>query len=158
MAPWVSEKLAILLSTRPAASPASMRSVSRSSLRPPLGRTTQMAPLGSIHFLTSLSLRRSANVLAPMKTRSHFDRGPPITTSVVRSRTCLMKPASGRLTIATFEPGFTPSLSSSGLVEYCSALARFVTIASAADCAKDDHADEPCRVRAGDGEHDHRDG
>src|SRR5207237_8625988 len=43
IAPWVSEKLAILLSTRPASSPAWMTSVSRSSLRPPLGRTTHTA-------------------------------------------------------------------------------------------------------------------
>src|SRR2546428_1598176 len=48
IAPWASEKLAILLSTSPGARPASIRSVSRSGLRPPLFRTTQMAPLGSI--------------------------------------------------------------------------------------------------------------
>src|SRR6266849_2918919 len=128
-----------------------MRSVSRSSLRPPLGRTTQMAPLGSIHFLTSLSLRRSANVLAPMKTRSHFDRGLPITTSVVRSRTCLMKPASSRSTTATYEPGFTPSLSSSGRVDG-SSLLRFASIAPAPNRSENDHPDQPTGVRAGDGD------
>src|SRR5437879_11417779 len=54
IAPWVSEKLTILLSTRPAARPASIRSVSRRAARGPLARTTQMAPLGSIQLLMSV--------------------------------------------------------------------------------------------------------
>src|SRR5216683_86541 len=158
MAPWVSEKLAILLSTRPAARPASMTSVSRSALRPPLGRMTQMAPLGSIQVLSSSSFLRPAASSAPTKTRSTFDRGLPVTMSEVRSFSSLMKPTSSRLTIAIFEPGFTPSLSSSGRVDSKSALWRFVTIASATDRTKDHHTNQPCRIRARDGEHDHRDG
>src|SRR4029077_405172 len=79
IAPWVSEKLAILLSTSPAAGPASITSVSLISDRPPFGRTTQMAPFGSIHFLTSSSRFKSRSRLAPMKTRSLGVRGRPRT-------------------------------------------------------------------------------
>src|SRR5437667_8390644 len=71
IAPCESEKLAILLSTRPASSPAWMTSVSRSSLRPPLGRTTHTAPFGSIHDFTWLMRRRSVRVSADRNTRSH---------------------------------------------------------------------------------------
>src|SRR4051812_49167667 len=53
MAPCESEKLAILLSTRPASSPAWIKSVSFSGLSGPFGRMTQMAPLGSIHVFSS---------------------------------------------------------------------------------------------------------
>src|ERR1700674_3736940 len=81
IAPSVSEKLAILLSTRPAASPAAMTSVSLIAARPPLGRTTQIAPFGSIHFLTSFNRRRSAASRAPMNTRSTGVRGRPRTMS-----------------------------------------------------------------------------
>src|SRR5438034_4752148 len=77
MAPWVSEKLAILLSTSPAARPASITSVSRSSARPPFGRTTQIAPFGSIHALRSRIPSRSVGCSAPKKTRSHGDDGLP---------------------------------------------------------------------------------
>src|SRR3989442_12055845 len=136
---------------RPAASPASIRSVSRNSLRPPFGRTTQTAPLGSIHFLASSSLRSSEKVLAPRNTRSTFERGLPMTMSAVRSRTSFTKAGSSRLTTATLEPGLTPSLSSSGRVEYKSALLRFLTIA-AADRAVDDHSHEPSSVRTRNGE------
>src|SRR5260370_35074753 len=69
-----------------------------------------------------------------------------------------MKPPSSKLTIAIFDPGFTPSLSSSGRFDSKSALARFVTIASATDRTKDDHTHQPRRVCPRDGEHDHRDG
>src|SRR2546429_10018062 len=75
IAPCVSEKLAILLSTRPAASPASMRSVSRNALRPPFARTTQIAPLGSIHDFTSFSRSRSRVSFAARKTMSQGVRG-----------------------------------------------------------------------------------
>src|ERR1700674_3760057 len=117
IAPCVSEKLAILLSTRPAASPAAMTSVSRISERPPFGRTTQIAPFGSIQPLTSLMRLRSFSSHAPMKTRSTGSRGRPLTTSEVRPRSRATKPASSRSTIATLEPGLTPSLSSRGRVE-----------------------------------------
>src|ERR1700674_417523 len=117
IAPCVSEKLAILLSTRPAASPASMTSVSRISERPPFGRPPQMEPFGSIQPLTSLMRLRSFTRLAPMKTRSTGSRGRPLTTSEVRPRSRATKPASSRSTIATLEPGLTPSLSSRGRVE-----------------------------------------
>src|SRR5260370_29390660 len=80
IAPCVSEKLAILLSTRPAARVASMTSVSRISGRPPFGRTTRIAPFGSIQRLTSLMRSRSASLLPPMKTRSTGPRGRPFTT------------------------------------------------------------------------------
>src|SRR5438132_4339818 len=155
MAPWVSEKLAILLSTSPAASPASMRSVSRRAPRPPLRRTTQTAPLGSIHSLTSRSRSRSAASSAPMKTRSTFDRGLRVTMFEVRSLTRLLKPGSSRLTIATFEPGFTPSLSSSGRVETASGLTRLAAIATS-NRAEDDDPDQPCRISARQRQHHDR--
>src|SRR5258708_15112708 len=60
MAPWVSEKLAIFLSTSPPARPAPMTPVSRRPLRPPFRRTTQMAPLGSIQAFSSSSLLKPA--------------------------------------------------------------------------------------------------
>src|SRR2546429_4809137 len=116
IAPCVSEKLAILLSTRPAASPASMRSVSLRGLRPPFGRTTQIAPLGSIHDLTCTRRSRSRLSLAPMKTRSHGPFGLPTTISEVRSRNSFTNEASPMWTSATLAPGLTPSLSRSGLV------------------------------------------
>ena len=59
-----------------------------------------------------------------------------------------MNAGSSRLTIATFEPGFTPSLSSSGRVDGVSGLRRFVTIASAPYRSKDDHAHQPRRIGA----------
>src|SRR2546427_9326297 len=122
IAPCVSEKLAILLSTRPAARPASMRSVSRSGLRPPLGRITQMAPLGSIQVFASFSFSRSRASRAPMKTMSHGVRGLPRTMSDVRDRSSFMNGSSKTPTTANFAPGFTPSLSSSGLVDATSGL------------------------------------
>src|SRR6266487_6062882 len=100
IAPCVSEKLAILLSTRPAARPASMRSVSRRSLRPPFGRMTQIAPFGSIQVLTSFRPSRSRLSVAAMNTRSQRVRGRPSSMS----------------TSAILAPGLTPSLSRSGLV------------------------------------------
>src|SRR6202521_4376114 len=117
IAPCVSEKLAILLSTKPAASPASMTSVSRISERLPFGRTTQMAPLGSIQDLTSLMRFKSRSSRAPMKTRSQSLRGRPWTISGVRARSCAKNPGSSRSTIATLEPGLTPRLPTRGRVE-----------------------------------------
>src|SRR5450759_593132 len=122
IAPWVSEKLAILLSTSPAARPASMTSVSRISERPPFGRTTQIAPFGSIHFLTSFSRFKSRSSLAPMNTRSLGVRERPWAMLDVRSRSRCSNAGSSRSTIATFEPGLTPSLSSSGRVDATSGL------------------------------------
>src|SRR5712664_847325 len=84
IAPCVSEKLAILLSTRPASSPAWMTSVSRSSLRPPFGRMTHTAPFGSIHDFTLLMRSRSARVSADRNTRSHRPFGRPRVMSEVR--------------------------------------------------------------------------
>src|SRR2546429_3251363 len=126
IAPCVSEKLAILLSTRPAASPASMRSVSLSGPRPPLTRTTQTAPLGSIQVFTSFNFSRSRISFAPRKTMSHGNSGLPRTMSDVRERRSLTNAGSSRLTTATFAPGFTPSLSSSGLVDATSGLSLFL--------------------------------
>src|SRR2546427_8224695 len=155
MAPGVCEKLAILLSASPAASPGSMRSVSRRAPRPPLRRTTQTAPLGSIHSLTSRRRARSAASSLPMKTRSTFERGLRVTTSAVRSLICLLKAGSSRLTIATFDPGLTPNLSSNGRVETSSGLARLAAIAPS-NRAENDDADQPCRIRARQRQHHDR--
>src|SRR5205809_1823614 len=141
MAPWVSEKLAILLSTSPAARPASIRSVSRSGLPAPFARTTQIAPFGSIQVLSSRSRARSRRSFAPRKTRSHGVRGLPLTTSRVRPRRSFMKEGSSRSTTATFDPGLTPSLSRSGFV------------VSATHRSEDDHAQQPSGIRA----RDHKD-
>src|SRR4029077_11392907 len=136
MAPCVSEKLAILLSTNPAASPASIRSVSRRGLPGPFRRTTQIAPLGSIHSLACRSRSRSALSSAPKITMSHTRRGFPSATSRVRPRSCFTKEASSMSITATREPGLTPSLSRSGFV------------VSATDRSEDDHTEQPATVRA----------
>src|SRR4029077_2500985 len=122
IAPCVSEKLAILLSTRPASSPAWMTSVSRSSLRPPLGRTTHTAPFGSIHNFTWLMRRRSVRVSADRKTRSQRPLGRPRVMSEVRSRSSFKKSGSSTPTIATLAPGLTPSLSNRERVDTNSGL------------------------------------
>src|SRR2546429_8709969 len=114
IAPWDSEKLAILLSTNPAARPAWMRSVSRSGPRPPLGRTTQMAPLGSIQVFASFNFSRSRISSAPMKTMSHGVRGLPRTTSDVCDRSSFMNESSKTPTTATFAPGFPPNVAANG--------------------------------------------
>src|SRR3989442_2539307 len=121
-APWDSEKLAILLSTSPAARPAWVRSVSRGGLRPPLGRTTQMAPLGSIQVFASFNFSRSRISLAPMKTMSHGVRGLPRTMSDVRDRSTFMNQSVETPATPHFAPGFTPSLSSRGRVDATSGL------------------------------------
>src|SRR6266516_6613676 len=145
IAPCVSEKLAILLSTRPAARPAAMRSVSRRSLRPPFGRMTQIAPFGSIQVLTSFRPSRSRLSVAAMNTRSQRVRGRPWTMSVVRCRSSFTKEASSMSTSATLAPGLTPSLSRSGLV------------VSATDGPEHDDTQEPAGVCARYGESDQGD-
>src|SRR5260370_20355195 len=77
IAPCVSENVAILLSTSPAGRAAAMSWVSRISERPPFGRTTQIAPFGSIQSLTSLMRSRSPHSLAPMKTTSTVSPATP---------------------------------------------------------------------------------
>src|SRR6266436_2876528 len=122
-----------------------MRSVSFSVLRPPFGRTTQIAPLGSIHDLTCLRRSRSRFSLAPMKTRSHGVFGLPTQMSDVRRRSSFTNQASSMSTSAILAPGLTPSLSRSGL------------IVSATHGSKHDHPEEPPRVGPRDGECDDRD-
>ena len=78
--------------------------------------------------------------------------------SEVRWRSRDRKPASSRSTTATFDPGLTPSLSSSGRVEGTSGLSLLSLGTASPDSAENDHAYEPTRVRAGDREdHDRND-
>jgi hypothetical protein len=59
--------------------------------------------------------------------------------------------------MATFDPGFTPSLSSSGRVDGTSGLTLLVIVVPSAHRPEDDHADQPGGVRAGDAQDDDRD-
>jgi hypothetical protein len=59
--------------------------------------------------------------------------------------------------MATFEPGLTPSLSRSGLVEGTSGLRLLSLGTAASDGAEHDHTNQPAGVRAGDGKDDDRD-